>query len=366
MSIINLPSEIIIDILSLLCDKEKNNLLSSAKRFMELKYTFFVLNLNYDYSVYYYYDDIFRNRINSSYSNIYLKYNEKIKLSKLSEEIGLFPETCSKEHSIIIDLNKFINAKGLKLHHLSRDIYHIQLPKLENLHLLLCECHSLENIRNLKSLKLDYCFISENNFNSLKNLYKLEIISTFDTIITNRHLHFFKDICDLAIINCSYITDISPLINIKKLNLSGCVNIMNLSILRNCHTLNLSRCKQLTNEDLYSFSNVHDLNISYCYNIFDLTPLTNIFKLNLTKCLEITNEDISVLSNINNLNLSGCSKITDISSLHNKILNVSSCINITNLGNLYNVNTIYLPRKCKIIDTTVLNNVPNVILTLSM
>jgi hypothetical protein len=185
------------------------------------------------------------------------------------------------------DISALANLNSLKI---------LVIPEFQNLH----EISELGT--NLKYLDLTGAS-NLRNINFLKNNNKLET---------------------LKLNSCYYITDISPLANLKELkylDLFGC-KFSNLSPLSN-HTnlsyLNLCGCKVTDLRPLASLINLNYLNLGANENLSDISQiagLSNLKELDLWACHKLSNiRPLSSLHNLETLNLRGCDSISDLSSL---------------------------------------------------
>jgi hypothetical protein len=104
----------------------------------------------------------------------------------------------------------------------------------------------------------------------------------------------FGTIRKVSIEYCIFLKDITGLETVPYLSLKGCSQIENLSILGNHQKqLDLTGCTQLKNEDLHFFKNISDLTIHCCPYITDLSMLTNVVYLRAVCCTELQITEIN-------------------------------------------------------------------------
>tara|TARA_B110000971_G_scaffold171958_1_gene176781 strand:+ start:1086 stop:2060 length:975 start_codon:yes stop_codon:yes gene_type:complete len=178
--------------------------------------------------------------------------------------------------------NKITNVNNLgNVEHLDLS-YCYKLTNISKLgnhkYLSLRGCNKIENINNLDTvhkLDLSYC---ENirNISPLSNVYSLDvshcpnirinltmrttIFRAMSTDLTNRTMAFLKNVKELNIKNCLWVTDLSKLSNIEKLDIRGCKRLRILSPVNNLKNISLSR-------DLYNKNNIfNQLKSTYSEN----------------------------------------------------------------------------------------------------
>jgi hypothetical protein len=177
----------------------------------------------YEYSILYYSDETFRDKINK------LKF-------KLNTDLHL-------NYSGQTDISD-VNDLGLA-HTLN-----------------LSGCKYIDDVSALSS-------VNTLNLNRCDDLTDISMLGNVNTL----------DISD------TYIKDISKLTNVKKLNLSNCLYIRDVSKLDNVIELNMSQCKTIKN--INGLKLVEKLNLYNCKRIKDISMLTNVYKLDLRYCKKI-------------------------------------------------------------------------------
>jgi len=99
-------------------------------------------------------------------------------------------------------------------------------------------------------------------------------------------------------------------------------NINSLSTCKYIKNLDLTGCTYV--DDLSPLINIENINLAYCHNITDLTPLKNIKYLKIKSCHNI--ENFNALENIHTLHLINLNKQIDVSKLYNiKYLTIKFC-----------------------------------------
>ena len=114
-----------------------------------------------------------------------------------------------------------------------------------------------------------------------------------------------KYIKNLDLTGCTYVDDLSPLINIENINLAYCHNITDIKPLKNAHSVNLSHCLKIT--DISPLKNIKYLKIKSCHNIENFNALENIHTLHLINLNKQI--DVSKLYNIKYLTIKFCNII---------------------------------------------------------
>ncbi|MBS4164356.1 Uncharacterized protein PRO82_001681 [Candidatus Protochlamydia amoebophila] len=233
---------------------------------------------------------------------------------------------------------------------------------------------------SLAKLKELLNFAQQYQLNTLKNYLELTVVSSllnqashlteFEKIIN----YFANEIGGLNFSENSYLTDIhllalkiweltdarlahlSPLVNLRHLNLSGSMSnltdagLAHLTSLVNLRHLNLHCCNKLTDAGLAHLRplvSLQHLNLSKCPKLTDaglahLTPLANLQHLDLSWCpLNLTDAGLAYLApliDLQYLNLCCCNKLSDIGLMHLtplvnlQHLDLSGCDNLTDAG----------------------------------
>jgi hypothetical protein len=221
------------------------------------KYTNY--KLNYDYSLLYYRNKIFRTKVLSRIANPLKQLYLKINLSDITN-LTIVGRISRSEY------NKFKNA--------GRNIV---------------GCDIITKCRRMVDLS------------ALKNVYYLKIVCCSMILDRITDLSILKDITMLDLSGCWDIKNANSLKNVCILSLCRCDYIKNANGLKNVRILDLSMCKELN--DISELGNVDTLNLSYCRKITDVSPLSRVRVLNLSYCKNITN--VCALENVV-LNLTGC------------------------------------------------------------
>ena len=296
--------------------EEFNNLINTNKEIKNECKGLRYIKLNRKYSLKYYYNENFRNKI-------------LLLIEKTNEQLSL----------------NLSNIKEIDYDENYEYEYHNDRIDFEDI-------EYIENIKNVFSLDLSNTGISD--------------------------VSIFSNVKILNLSNCVNVSNVSSLANVKALNLSNCINVIDVSALTNVFRLDLSNCINIRNvNDLYFCT---ELNLSNCINVTDVRELGFIHFLNLSNTgifdisnmyinrmdiLDLSNtniSDVSSLFNVNELNLSNCINITDVSALSGvHTLNLSNCINIDDISALGEVHTLNITG-CKDFDYFgPFNNIVNLI-----
>jgi len=254
-------------------------------------------------------------------------------------------------------------------------------------------CYGIKNLSVLQGIHtLDLSHNSDiTDVSMLSGVYDLNLTNCQN--ITN--VHMLNKVHTLKLKNIKSITDVSFLGDVHTLDLSSCLNFTDVSALFKVHTLNLSDCEQITDvsclgglhtlilsyctiSDVSALGKVHNLNLSICEQITDISALSNVHTLDLSENPHITNENLHLLKDVNTLNLSECQNFDDLSPLINvenlflsscqqiedvsmlsgvKHLDISFCPNISNISRLCKVHTLNLSGNKQITDVSMLTNV---------
>lgn len=307
-----------------------NNLLNTTKAFAVLKKDLLQWFLNKEYSLKFIFNERFYNKFISEIKTkkqVYLNLSGNPRLKSIIEIIGLEK----------INLNIITGINKLKLDSSTDIQYFINI-------------FSFEDITSLDSSSNDIIDVSKFKNINILNLSNCRYITNVSTLgcVTKLNLHNCNGITDvtelinvheLNLSDCKNITNVNNLINVKKLNLRGCDGLTDVSNLGNVHVLDLSRCENITN--VSNLGNVKKLSLSECDEIINVSDLGNVHELDLSWCNNITN--ISCLGNVKKLYLRGCDGITDVSNLGNvHELDLRACNNITNVSALVNIKKLIL------------------------
>jgi hypothetical protein len=155
------------------------------------------------------------------------------------------------------------------------------------------------NIASDRSLKNISCFRNAQKL----TFYNCPGICDVSSLGNARELEFFQ---------CLGITDVSSLGRVHKLTLFVCSGITDVSALKNVHTLDLVGCTGVT--DVSCLTNVHELRLTE-FKGSDISGLLNVKRLSLGSCPNIT--DISMLKTVKHLSVDECPHITRFDGLHN-------------------------------------------------
>jgi hypothetical protein len=220
------------------------------------------------------------------------------------------------------------------------------------------DCDSIEDVRcfaNLFELVLVNCYYVR-DVSFLRNVPKL----TFDSCEMIEDVSDLGNVTELTIRNCPRIGDISSLSAVFSLTLSG-ASFNDISCLTHVTILNISNFSG-DDIDL-SFlkdSSVRELDVSYTF-VSDVTMLHQIVKLNIMDCLEI--QDLSGLKSLKELKMStvnsfdirsGWETFSQLTSLvlgevknHTKIIEQLAKAPLTNLE-LYMTNKPFTSTFCSV------------------
>ena len=203
--------------------------------------------------------------------------------------------------------------------------------------------HNIYTTRNLITANNIVALISR----LLKRFHNIDL--TYSPIGRWGQIEGISQSFDLNVFNCDnnltlnlshnlWITDVSALSKVYKLDLSCCPGITDVSPLGNVHELSMENCLGIT--DVSTLGKVHKLHLTDCKEITDVSALGNVYELHLDECKRIIN--VSALGNVHILDLSGCSGITDVSALGNvHELFLINCPRITDVSALSNVPKLY-------------------------
>jgi len=176
------------------------------------------------------------------------------------------------------------------------------------------------------------------NFPVLPGLHKVDL--SRNSAISDVNLHLFANAHTLIMTNYNRyttISDITPLHNVRILDLTDCFYITDVSALQNVEDINLSYCYRVT--DVSALRNARKVILKCCYGITDVSPLQNVDTLDLHTCINVT--DVSRLTNVRNLCLRNCSSVTSVVGLQNvQELDIREC-NVEGVETLLNLRTLY-------------------------
>lgn len=168
--------------------------------------------------------------------------------------------------------------------------------------------HGLEELSLNKCKQVDFVFLSS----LVQRPNKLKKLSLDDTSISNEQLSLLNGIENISLADCSKINDVSTLVGVKELNLSG-VNLSQTipqTLISTLVSLNLSHCKML-GASLASFGTIRKLElISTSITDTELASFTNVIDLNLNWCLGITDAGIASLRSVRTLNVAFCKSLS--------------------------------------------------------
>jgi len=176
------------------------------------------------------------------------------------------------------------------------------------------------------------------NFPVLPGVHKVDL--SRNSAISNVNLPLFANAHTLIMTNHSRyttISDLTPLRNVRILDLTDCFYIMDVSVLQNVEEINLSYCYRLT--DVSPLRNARKVILKCCYGITDVSSLQNVDTLDLHTCINVT--DVSKLTNVRKLCLRNCSSVTSVVGLQNvQELDIREC-NVEGVETLPNLRTLY-------------------------
>ena len=176
------------------------------------------------------------------------------------------------------------------------------------------------------------------NFPVLPSVHKVDL--TRNICISNTNLHLFANAHTLIMSNYSRyttISDITPLRNVRILDLTDCFYITDVSALNNVEEINLSYCYRLT--DVSALRNARKVILKCCYGITDVSSLQNVDTLDLHTCINVT--DVSKLTNVRNLCLRNCPSVTSVVGLQQvQELDIREC-DVEGVETLPNLRTLY-------------------------
>jgi hypothetical protein len=162
---------------------------------------------------------------------------------------------------------------------------------------------------NLKTLEeASFSELKLLNYQSLSHLKSLRIWS--DPLLCD--ISCFQNVRELDFSQCVGIVDVSSLGKVHKLCLFGCTRITDVSALMNVHTLDLGRCFGVS--DVSCLTNVVELRL-HQFRGSNLSGLLNVKRLWISFCDNIT--DISILKTLKLLSVSNCPHITRFNNLLN-------------------------------------------------
>jgi hypothetical protein len=141
----------------------------------------------------------------------------------------------------------------------------------------------------------------------------------------------FKNAHTAKFISCTSIYDVSSLGNLRELELSGCKLVQDVSSLGKVHKLNISYCPLI--EDISGLTGVYDLNIAG-HNGSNLSPLKNVKILNISCCYNIASLE-PMGRQLEELIMTNCPLIRNVTMLQNvRKLEFSCGSSITNFTGL--------------------------------
>lgn len=146
----------------------------------------------------------------------------------------------------------------------------------------LCNCHKIKNVSNLG--KVSYLDLSHcDKIEDISNLGNQKYLNLKGTNICN-----ISNLSNVEVLDISYnynIYDISPLKNVKTLDISFCSNIL-LNTNMNNHTF-IAEYTNLIDDDIIYLKNIVNLHIRKNYYISDLSPLIKTKYLDIRQCKNI-------------------------------------------------------------------------------
>lgn len=191
---------------------------------------------------------------------------------------------------------------------------------VKQLHKLTSSTNLQYSCSNFIRSYLRYLAVAVNN--KTKNILDLNTIPkniidlNLSNMVTSKKLDIEK-LISLNISENQQINDLSKLVNLEKLNLSGCTkNRINISKLIKLKALDISNTYH-NKYDLSNLINLVDLKISKtsCDYYYDLNNLKNLKIICMRDCNNMVN--VNNLSHVKFIDLSECDNITDISPLKN-------------------------------------------------
>lgn len=274
----------------------------------------------------------------------YLRYDEVMRLLIVNKRINNFIKENSKyiefnsihynfEKNNIDNLIKQFPRIKLHVDHRKYNNYLDYINNIDEL-ILFNSNDKLIDFKLIKSISKIDISMSNNiiNFDSLKdNDCKVIHLKCCYNIISD--LSPFINIKTIELYSNNNITDISPLKNrtYEKIDLSLCINLKDISPLRTCNIKKLIlSCTPI--EDVSSIGHINNIRLVGCHNIKDFSPLSNVEILNISDTFI---NDVSCLKNNRILDLSKCKNIININCLINNKRLEKLDIRNTHVSNLH-------------------------------
>jgi hypothetical protein len=198
-----------------------------------------------------------------TYADGYLRYlkNNPGRDTVTYREICSFMNRISRSSKqiclICVDDPSWLFETGYELNVLAFKAYVLSSP-----------CELLSNssfLKNVKYVNLRGDFHkSIEDLSCVSNCYYVDL-SSHDSLISDRNIHFFSGVKILRLKNCLSVRNVGCLGSVSDISLSGCPNVTDVSMLGNVHFLDISWCLGIT--DISALNGVSYLNITGCKNI---------------------------------------------------------------------------------------------------
>ena len=233
------------------------------------------------------YEKLYLSNLDSNYKNIYFKYNKFYEINIFEDfsiiNLDKFKNCkCVSLRSCynITYVNCLKNVQFLDLSNCFEleDVSMLgYCKKLE-----LCNCHKITDVSNLGNipyLDLSHC----DNITDISSLGNHEYLNLKGTNICN-----ISNLSNVKTLNISYnynIYDISSLKDVYNLDVSFCLNVELNTIMNN--TIFTAEHTNLVDDDILYLKNVNTLNLRKNNYISDLSPLIKTKKLDIRSCKNI-------------------------------------------------------------------------------
>lgn len=233
------------------------------------------------------YEKLYLSNLDTNYKIMYEKYNKfyevhifedfsVVDLDKFKNCVYLSLRSC-------FNISNVSQLKNIKFLDLSNCFELEDVSMLGNCKKLeLCNCHKIKNVSNLGNipyLDLSYCDSIE-DISQLGNHTYLNLKGVYINNIQN--------LSNVRILDISYnnnIYDISALKNVYSLNISNCLNIQLNTTMNN--NIIIAENTNLVDDDIKYLKNINTLNLSKNNYISDLSPLIKTKKLDIRQCRNI-------------------------------------------------------------------------------
>ncbi len=301
------------------------HLLNCCRFFQTLKYDKLYYALNSEYSLLFYEDKHFQNKVIN-------------KVACTSCQIGLrFKRNIL---SSIFDIK--VDLHTLEIYH-SNYLTTIALSPFHLLHTaILFNCNKLTKVSDLRSLQRLEIFDSS----ELQDVSALGSIPILKLSGCSRLIHLNglgqgNQLIEISF--CDNIIDITPLATVPYVCLCNCMRINSIEALSSAQYLNVNDCPSI--QDFRPASTVPEVGL-HTSRLRDVSFLCNLRRLDLSGCKNVS--DVSCLGRIHTLNLSRCVGVVEVNMLqHVYNLNISHNPNIrdiSGLGQVHSLDISYCPR----------------------